>query len=284
MKNTNLYKIIIFILCFIAPVQAQENNLIKKHHNIKLGVEIGTDFFFGDPRKPDMVRESKSSNYYYNDHDFYCGLILDFQNMNVSYFGIKPEIFFLKNRLGISSGLRFSRYSSYLKSDRDYFLWLIHQDDIYTEYVKINRITQNSYYLGIPLEVKFFPNRRELPAQFYMKVGSTFNYRLQTNNKIEFQNHFMESNADMIDDQINDSNLDFNAYMFFAAGIKIGRFKAGSRRKTPNFNIEIHPLNIMLTDKASSFIRTNAGIGFQVSAQIPIGKSAPIGSKYLLKN
>ena len=81
----------------------------------------------------------------------------------------------------------------------------------------------------------------------------------------------------------NDSAPDFNAYIFFAMGVKIGKFKE-ARRKFPYINIEIHALNIMLTDKASSFIRTNAGLGFQVSAQIPIGKSTPIGSRYLLNN
>ena len=282
MRNLNSYIITACIICFTASSHAQNYNSKKKHHNIRLGVEAGTDFFFGDPRKPDMVRENKSSFYEFNDNNYYCGLILDYQNMNVSYLGIKPEVFFCKNRLGISTGLRVSKYSSALESDRDYFLWLLHQDDINTEYVKINKITQNSYYLGLPLEVRFFPNRRELPAQFYLKVGSTFNYRMNTNNKIVFQNQSMESNTESIDNHVDDSVPDFNAYMFFAMGIKIGKFKEA--RKFPYINIEIHALNIMLTDNASSFIRTNAGLGFQVSAQIPIGKSAPIGSRYLLNN
>ena len=60
MKNTNLFIISACILFFIAPVKAQENNIIKIHHNVKLGIEHGTDFFFGDTRKLDMVRENKS--------------------------------------------------------------------------------------------------------------------------------------------------------------------------------------------------------------------------------
>ena len=280
MKKLNLFIIIVCIMCFILPGHAQNDKKSRKHHNIMLGFEFGSDFFFGDPIKSDMVRENKSSYYSFHDFDYYCGLIPDYQEMNVLYFGIKPEFFFCKNRMGLSTGLRVSRYSTIFDSDKDYFLWLVNQDDINTEYVKIRDITQNSYYLGIPLDFRFFPNRRELPFQFYLKAGSVFNYRLHTNNKVNFQNKSMKSNSEIIDNQIDSSIDDFNAYMFLGFGFKIGRYKA-SGRKIPYFNVEMHALNIMLTDKASSFIRTNAGIGFQLSAQIPLGKTAPIGSRYL---
>ena len=57
MKNLNSYIITACIICLAASSHAQND---KKHHNIRLGVEAGTDFFFGNPRKPDMVRENIS--------------------------------------------------------------------------------------------------------------------------------------------------------------------------------------------------------------------------------
>ena len=279
MKTIYLHIIFIYIFCFITPIKAQKNEVNKKHHNINLGFEFGADAFFGDPIKPEMVRENRSSYNYFQDYNYYCGLIPDYQEMNVTYIGVKPELFICKNRIGLSSGLRLSRYSTNLDSDRDYFLWLLHQDDVNTEYVKINDITQNSYYLGIPLEFRFFPNKRELPFQIYFKAGSVFNYRIHTNNKVNFQNKQMNINTETVGNQVNNSIDDFNAYMFFKMGFKIGSYKATSQRKFPYINIELVALNLMLTDKASSFMRTNAGLGFQLTAQIPLGKNVPIGSR-----
>jgi len=279
MRTINLCITILCVVCFVVPGHAQDDVKNKKHHNIRLGVEFGTDFFFGDPIKPKMVRESKSSYHSFHDYDYYCGLIPNYQEMNVMYVGVKPEFYFCRNRIGLSTGLRVSRYSTTLDSDRDYFLWLLHEDDVYTEFVKIREINQNNYYLGVPLEFRFFPNKRELPVQFYVKGGSTFNYRLFTNNKVKFQNKSMNSNAETVGDQANSTLRNFNAYMFAGFGLKIGGFSTGYGKKFPYINVEAHILNIMLTDKASSFMRTNAGLGFQLSAQIPLGKTVPIGTR-----
>ena len=279
MRTINLCILFMYAICFIVSGQSQTGDINKKHHNIRLGVEYGSDYFYGDPIKPEMVRENKSSYHSFHDYDYYCGLIPNYQRMNAMYLGIKPEFFFCKNRMGVATGLRLSRYSTTLDSDRNYFLWLLYQDDVNSEYVKIREITQNSYFLGIPLEYRYFVNRRELPVNFYFKAGSIFNYRLQTKNKVEFQNKSMNINTDAVDNQVNYSIPDFNAYMFVGFGFKVGGFNTGGGKKFPYINLEVHALNIMLTDKVSSFMRSNAGIGFQFSAQIPLGKTVPIGSR-----
>ena len=279
MKKISLHITILYLLCSILPGYAQNNEKRKNHHNIKLGIETGTDFMFGSTIKPDMVRESKSSYYGFDDNDFYCGILWDYETLNITYFGIKPEMSFAKNRIGVATGIRISRYSTNTDSDKDYFLWKIHQDEINTEYIKIREITQNSYYLGIPLEAKFYTNKRELPAQFYLKTGVVFNYRIHINNKIEFQNKSSKANSETINDQVNQNLKDFNSYMFVGCGLKIGRYHTNHKRHFPHMNLEAHVLNIMFTDKASSFIRTNAGLGVQLSVQIPLGKTVPIGSR-----
>ena len=280
MRKISLYIVILYLLYSVTPGYAQNDEKRKKHHNIKLGVEFGVDGLFGDAIKPDMVRENKSSYHGYDDYDYYCGFLFDNQEMDVTYFGIKPEIFFAKNRIGLSAGLRLSKYSSHLDSDRNYFLWKIHQDETYTEYVKIRDIKQNSYFLGIPVEARFSPNKRELPVQLYLKTGAVFNYRIHTNNKVKFENQSMEIHANKISSQTNQDIKDFNSYMFFGLGLKIGRHHADKKKYIPHMNIELHVLNIMLTEQASSFIKANAGFGIQLSAQIPLGKTVPIGSSY----
>lgn len=278
MKKTLLYITISFLLCGISKGYAQ-NEKGKTHHNFKIGIEYGADFFFGSAIKPDMVRENKSSYTWFDDPDYYCGLIRDYENLNITYLGIKPEMYVAKNRIGLATGVRLSNYTTSFDSNRDYFLWLIHQDDIQTEYIKIRDIKQKSYYLGIPVEVKFYPNKRELPVQFYVKTGAVFNYRIHTDNRIKFQHQPMIAHTETVSDQTNQNLKDFNSYMFVGIGLKIGRFHTNGRRYIPHFNIELHALNIMLTDKASSFIRTNAGLGLQLTAQIPLGRNVPIGSR-----
>jgi hypothetical protein len=106
-------------------------------------------------------------------------------------FGVKPEIFLGRNRWGISSGLRFSRYTTALEPRNGAFYWMFRQEGLQTDYLMINKFTQRSYYLGVPLEVRFFPNRRELPVQIYFKAGAAVNYRLHTDNGVTFRDPSM---------------------------------------------------------------------------------------------
>jgi hypothetical protein len=199
--------------------------------------------------------------------------------MNIFYLGIKSEFFFANNRFGISTGLRVSQYSSVFDSDRDYFLWRVRQDAVNTDYVKISSITQNSYYVGIPLELRFFPNKRELPFQHYFKIGSIFNYRIHTKNHIGFQDNAMNHYTKSVENKIENPD-NFNAYLYPAVGFKIGGFKVGEGT-FPYINIEAHLPGIMLTSNVSSFLEKNSdvllGIGVQFSVQIPLGKNSPIG-------
>ena len=127
-KKLNPFIAVLCILCFVVPARAQDDANSEKTHNFKIGVEFGADSYFGEAVKLDRVRENRSYFHTYEDYDYYCGFVGGNRAMGIVYVGIKPELFFLNNRLGISSGLRFSEYMSSLVSDRDYFLWLLNED------------------------------------------------------------------------------------------------------------------------------------------------------------
>ncbi|MDR1120969.1 MAG: hypothetical protein LBM08_08630 [Dysgonamonadaceae bacterium] len=241
-----------------------------KTKNLKLGVEFGTGIYFGDLIMPERVRENKST-YPYSYMDDYG--VIDGDELIVGpYVGVKSEYFLLRNRLGITAGLRLSSFSTSLHSDGDYFLWLLKQEHVYTDYVKIREIKQNSFYIGIPLEVRFFPNKRELPFQHYFKFGASFNYRIQTNNNILFMREEMSRYAGEIEAEIDNPN-DFIINLYPAIGFKIGRQKATW------FNVEFQLPGAIVSRNAFPLIKTNAGLGFQLSVQIPLGKTVPIGSE-----
>jgi hypothetical protein len=151
-----------------------------------------------------------------------------------------------------------------------------------TCYVQIKDIQQNNILLGIPIEVRLFPKRREKSFQHYVKVGTLFNYRIHCDTKVNFANKNMEKYNDEIQNQLPDANNVFSAFLFTAVGFKIGKFEEGTM--SPWGNIELQFPYMMVTKNSFAFAgKTNMddypSVGFQISLQIPIGKNVPIGSK-----
>jgi hypothetical protein len=263
-KATLVIVFLMFVLCFHAfPLRAQ---------TIKLAAEFGYDAYFGDTKKPDKVRETQSASPY--SDDFHYDFIGPEQIINIVYLGLKSEFLFLNNRLGLATGLRFSQYFTNLDSDREYFLWRLRQEATYTDYVRIQDITQKSYYLGLPLEVRFFLNKRDRVFRPYVKIGAALNWRLHTSHAVNFHSQAMNRHEDQVSDGIEPPRR-FNAYLYPAIGFKVGR--------TSWFNFEFHFPYLMLTPGSSSFFDDYPNIGFgaglQLSVQIPIGTNSSKDSK-----
>ena len=280
MKKYFLKTICLLALMPFSSLLAQDLQM-SAHHNLKVAFEFGYNVVSAGLVKPEQIRENRSSGYFYGDdyYDYY-GHFGDYTSATTTYFGVKPEFFIFRNRLGIASGLRFTMASSDLVSDRDDFLWKINEDGLKTEYVRIKDILHRSYLLGVPLEIKVFPNNRELPFQHYFKIGASFNYRIYHNNQVNFTNKAMEKYDDLVHSQLPDGNA-FSAFLFGAIGFKIGKYKEG--RWIPWGNIEFQFPHFLLTNKSFVFAENIndigfPGVGIQLSFQIPIGKNVPIGS------
>jgi hypothetical protein len=269
MKTIRIFIFILPVLFFsFMQLQAQDKDK-HKIHNFKLGFEIGFSGYWGDVMKPEQVRE----NYVYNDYSgcFSFDIAPD-QSAIAHHVGVKPEYFFFRNRVGVSAGLRVSRFSSAFESDNSYpVMWLLRQDNNQTDYVRIRSITQNSYYIGIPLEIRFFPNRRELPFQHYLKFGVAFSYRVYTEYKTAFYDERMSIHAGTVEAQLGKPNV-FNSYIYPTFGFKIGR------SSSPWVNVDIY-CSVLINQHTISFLKGGAGVGFQLSVQFPYGKSAPINSE-----
>ncbi|MDR2138338.1 MAG: outer membrane beta-barrel protein [Tannerella sp.] len=242
----------------------------KKKHNIRIGFEAGVDSYFSDIKKPAPLREFNSEpvgqyGSFYNEAN---------QTFMSTGVGIKPEFFFGKNRWGISTGLRFSRYLTTLEPRHDAFYWMNAQEGLLTDYLTICKFSQKSYYLGIPLEMRFFTNRRDLPFQIYFKIGSTFNCRLSTDNEVVFKESSMEKYAGAVDEKIGKPDR-FHVYIYPAIGFKIGKYGKGY---SSWYNLEFHVPGILLQSNVSSFSKSKTGLGAGFTVQIPLGRMAPIGS------
>jgi hypothetical protein len=264
MKKSSLFMIVLLACGSSITMQAEDK---ERTNNLKIGAEFGYDVFFGD-HNLDRLRKDKSSYYYGNYYDDYYGYE---QALNVFYTGIKSEYFVWRNRIGFASGIRLSMFATDLNPKKD-CLWLLNETDSYTDLVRIRDITQNSYYIGIPLEIRFFSNNRELPFQSYVKIGGVFNCRLATTNSVTVKNPAMRQYEETISNQLGHSE-NFNMYFYNALGFKIARY--------PWFNIEIHLPNIMVNRRFSSMMNLSdggSGFGVQFSVQLPVGKSHPMGT------
>ena len=276
--NKNFLKSLFLLALLQLTALFAQDRQTSEYHNLKLAFEFGTNITNCEFEKTEQVRESHYSYYYYKDEYYYdYGHFSGSTNLQTFNFGVKPEIFVYNNRIGISSGLRFTYAKSELASSND-LLWKLQEESRNTYYVQIKDIRQNNYLLSIPLEVRYFMNDRELPFQTYFKVGASMNYRIHSNNpEVIFTNNMMKKYEDLVQSQIPKNNA-FSSFLFGAVGFKIGKFREGSR--VPWGNIEFQFPYVLMTENSFAFAGMyGLGAGFQMSFQIPIGKNAPIGSK-----
>ena len=262
MKNSIIISCL--ILLFTIQIQAQEQQTLTMPR-LRLGVEAGVDFLYGTMNKPSQIRESRS---YYSDgdYDFHCGFVLSNYQQSLFYVGVKPE-YSLSKRFVVSSGLRFFAYKSTIKSDKDYFLWRISEDDINTNYVKIENIYQKNYCIGIPLEIRFFPNEKDYPVRVYFVFGTALNFVVYSKEEVAFVNPLMEKYSSDVLSQIGNS-ASFHGLVYAGIGLKFG--KMGH----PFGRIEIHFPSLAFGHKDSdSFVKINPlGVGLQTCLLIPIAK------------
>ena len=241
-------------------LNAQER---KKIHRI--GIEFGGNGFFGETIIPEQVRESVSL---YEYDDFYCGFPVANQTLENYYAGIKYETYFWEDRLGFSTGLRLSQLSSEINTNwrYRYFLYRFRQDETSADYLTIQKIAQNNYYVGIPLELRVLVKQRTYSFfNPYFKLGAAFNYLVSTNNTITFNDPAMIRYDMEVSDQIK-TPKSFYAWIYPVFGFRLGKLE-----KTW-FNIEANFPGFLIDDKVHPFTRTDVGLGFQLSVQIPLFK------------
>jgi hypothetical protein len=245
-------------------VLAQEE--IISMPRIHLGIEAGITNAIGiTTNKPSNIRENKSYYSDYYDYDYYCGFVPDIPTLDLYYLGLNLE-YTVNERLTVATGIRFTFSHSDLDSDREYFLWKTTESDLSTNYVKIKKISQKNIFFGMPLELKFFPRKRDYFVRHYFVLGTVMNFLVSSKNEISYANHNMEKYNSLISGQTGKPNV-FQSYLYVGFGLKVGR------TNHPFGNIEIHfPVYMFDNKKLSSFAeaKDTFGIGIRTTLQIPI--------------
>lgn len=255
--------ILYFMLLFIAHNQAQEQKTMTLPR-LRLGIEVGMNVLPGKINKPDLIRENQS---YYRDvdDDFYCGFIPEDREFVFFNFGIKPE-YSLNKRFAVAAGLRFNFNQVVLNSDKNYFLWKVSENETTANYVKIETISQKNYFVGIPIEIRFFPNEKDYFVRHYFIIGTALNFCVASINEVEFQNPAMEKYSSNILTKIGKPTV-FQGYLYGGIGLKIGKMHQ------PFGNVEVHlPVLMFGNNKPSSLVNiiNGLGVGFRATLHIPI--------------
>jgi hypothetical protein len=186
-----------------------------------------------------------------------------------SFLGVKFEIFSLNDRFGLFGGLRYSRMNSsigknsYWGSSTNYFYWLYREEGVNTEYLKVKEIDQKSDYIGIPIEIRFFPAKRPHLVRVFFKLGAEINYLVQTEQDVVFFDEAMNPYKNDLVAKLGHPKT-FYSSVYGGGGIRIGRdFK-------PSVSIEACMPYLFLTSKSAGMVNPIFGGGLQLNIQIPI--------------
>lgn len=260
---------LLLVLLFLPLLVLAQEEKIHEFPRLRWGIDVGTDMFDGKTVKNPNIRESQSYYYdypFYIDDRFYGGFLFNSYNYTRYYIGIKPE-YSLNHRVTVAAGLRFSFNKSELNSDQKYFLWKVSEENLTTNYVQVSGVNQNNFYVGVPLEVKFFPAQSDMLVRQYFKMGMLFNFLAASQNSVSFIDENMKKYGDIVSKQMGKPSF-FTGYLYFGIGFNIARMNH------PFGSIEIQaPVRVFNNKKLASFIQEPAeGFGLQATFYIPTGK------------
>ena len=255
-------------ITFIACLILLNNNIMAQSEEpilgrLKIGVELGSHYMNSNMETPSQVRQA---NLYYDKYDSYRRLGYYYRNViNATYFTLKPE-YQLTERFSVASGFRLSFYKDQFDANYNYFLWQIKGDQNNTNYLKIARIEQTVYKLGIPLEFRLYPRRRDHFVRQYFLVGAMFNFATFTDTDIDTYNEFADRYEDSVKETLTRPD-NFSSFYYAGIGLKIG--KVGY----PSANFEVlFPMVSFGEYMISSFSKSSGTgvIGIATSLKIPI--------------
>ncbi|MDR3327572.1 MAG: hypothetical protein LBT04_05525 [Prevotellaceae bacterium] len=255
--------ILLFTLLYTQKSEAQK--LLFEVPKLRIGVEAGLLTMNGDLVKPSAIRENRSYYYHNFGDDFYSGFINSRNSLTNYYFSIKPE-WSVTHRLTLTSGLRLSIINDELNSDQNYFLWQLPTGNSYTNFIRINGVTQKNFSIGIPLELRIYPKQMDCFLRQYFVFGAAFNFNTFSKTTIDFENPAMEKHREDILKTFEKPDV-FYSYYYIGIGLKFGK------QNHPFGTVELHfPMLIQNNRRITSFFKTHneVQVGLSTTLYIPV--------------
>jgi hypothetical protein len=128
-----------------------------------------------------------------------------------------------------------------------------------TEFLRVKELRETSAYLGVPLEVRFFPYDKKR-FRLFLFAGSEWSYRLKAKTDVVFFNAEMDIHRKAVQEILGESDS-WYATGYVGAGFTIGREK-------PRFSVGV-TAPVFITHSASTLNNPVAGGGFHLQFLAP---------------
>jgi hypothetical protein len=145
----------------------------------------------------------------------------------------------------------------------DELLWLLKQEGATTDYVRVKPFSENSFFVGVPVEFRYFLQRTPRIVQPYFKLSALANFRFATATNVETSSKAMSKYEKDIAAQIEPDGI-FSMIVYPGFGIKIGR------KCNPLANIEMQvPFFVSGAKSVSSLITPHTALNINFAMQLP---------------
>lgn len=201
----------LLLLCLTLGLKAQESSPFH------IGFEVGGGSLLGEKdSRWNISQDMRSYGQYYSSSYYEANA-----EASQFYVGIKPEFIFMKGRLSVASGLRFS--TTYEKiggtewddSDKSSYFFLRHQGNDGLEFYRIRSIKETVNHLSIPLEATLIISGIKNDWQIYIKGGALFGSKVYAKTHFDFLLPEMDRYQDEL---LRASGSDINSFYFTLYG------------------------------------------------------------------
>lgn len=229
------------------------------------GPEIGVITLTTQMNETDYIRGEVSAYQGYGGYNGYAPSSTVYSTTLRTFYGFKAELY-ATDKFIVSGGLRYINNESHSGDDRSspgnssYFYWLWKTDGINTDYLRVEDYTQNTSYIGIPIELKL--NMVEMNCcRWYLKAGTELSLMMANNIDLDFHDESMEVHEDELVKMVNDPRP-FNAALYAAGGLTLG--------KKYLMNLEVLLPFGMLYPENDALLSPIVGTGFRIDFMIPL--------------
>lgn len=179
--------------------------------------------------------------------------------------GITYEKRFHNDKFSVLTGLRYtSMMSTVDKSTGPEYFYLLHrQTDVTTEYLRVRKLQQRSSFIGIPVNIRYFPFHAKHGARLYCFAAGEISYRLQTKTTVEFDDAQMGKYSGDVQNTVGSPSNAIYGIFSGGAGIQF-------RNK---FTLEFC-IPVIMTSGISTLVSPTFGGGIHLRFQLPYKKSS----------
>ncbi len=182
--------------------------------------------------------------------------------------GLRWEYFNKQYKSGISTGLRYTGYSSQISgfsaSNADFFYLRYSMLNSDTKFARVKNIKETNNLIGIPLEFRIVPVQNKY-FELFARGGTELSmFNLKKGTHIQFQDSNMDGSEGVILNNIGLSTNKFYSILYASLGLIIGN------ENKAKYLFEVFLPSLFLTKNNFTLADVDHFEGFKFSVQFPL--------------